>query len=314
MSITTPISYWKLNESSGNASDSVGSNTGTNTSVTYSAGKMSNGADFNGTTSRLNIPTTGLAPTTAVSFSCWVKCSSYTTRQSLLVKSDGVGSSTTAFAFEVGNASGKSTMVISNGSSQVQTNSSASLTTGVWTHLAFTYDGTNQRLYIDGSLDTSNTSGIGNVNNITQTTALGYYGSLAGITLNGSLDEAGFWNVALTASEITDLYNSGNGKSYPFGTAYLYDVTSIAMTMTLNSIQTAIAYVREVSSIAMTMTINNVIFGYIYNFTVTSISMVLSINPVSWALKTWATFAKSATATVTNTAKSVSNWINQSKN
>jgi len=86
------------------------------------------------------------------------------------------------------------------------------------------------------------------------------------------------------------------------------------MTMTLNSIQTAIAYVREVTSIAMTMTVNNVIFGYIYNFTVTSISMVLSINPVSWALKTWATFAKSATATVTNTAKSVSNWINQSKN
>ena len=41
------VSYWKLDESSGNAADSVGSNTLTNTNtVTYSAGKINNGADF----------------------------------------------------------------------------------------------------------------------------------------------------------------------------------------------------------------------------------------------------------------------------
>ena len=37
------ISYYKFDESSGNASDSVGSNTGTNTGLTYSAGIINNG-------------------------------------------------------------------------------------------------------------------------------------------------------------------------------------------------------------------------------------------------------------------------------
>jgi hypothetical protein len=33
---------------------------------------------------------------------------------------------------------------------------------------------------------------------------------------NGSLDEIGIWNRALTTGEISTLYNSGSGKGYPF--------------------------------------------------------------------------------------------------
>jgi hypothetical protein len=30
------------------------------------------------------------------------------------------------------------------------------------------------------------------------------------------LDEVGFWTRALSAAEVTSLYNSGNGLQYPF--------------------------------------------------------------------------------------------------
>lgn len=41
------VSYWKLDESSGNASDSVGSNTLTNNGTAgYASGKINNAVDF----------------------------------------------------------------------------------------------------------------------------------------------------------------------------------------------------------------------------------------------------------------------------
>jgi len=47
------ISYWKFN---GNALDSVGSNNGTPTSITYPTGLIGQAADFNGTTSKVVVP------------------------------------------------------------------------------------------------------------------------------------------------------------------------------------------------------------------------------------------------------------------
>lgn len=216
MAITTPQSYWKMDESSGNAVDVVGGFNGTNTGVTYSAGKINNGAVFDGaTTTKLNLSTTAFAPTTAISFSCWVNCASYASRQALFTKSDGVGNTTSVFSFEVGNVSGKATMTLFSGSN-ITTTSTSSLTTSVWTHLVFTYDGTNMKIYINGSLDKT-TAGSITMNSITMATALGFYGSYNLLTLNGKMDEVGFWsNYALTASEVTELYNGGSGLQYPF--------------------------------------------------------------------------------------------------
>jgi len=47
------ISYWKFD---GNALDSVGSNNGTPTSITYPSGLIGQAADFNGTTSNVVVP------------------------------------------------------------------------------------------------------------------------------------------------------------------------------------------------------------------------------------------------------------------
>jgi len=49
------VSYWKLDEQSGNAIDSVSGNTLTNNSVTYGDGKIGNGAVLNGSSGYLSI-------------------------------------------------------------------------------------------------------------------------------------------------------------------------------------------------------------------------------------------------------------------
>ena len=77
--IDNQVSYWKLDESSGNASDSEGSNTLTNSNVTYQAGKINNGALWNSATDVLQIADgsqSGLDITGDISFSFWVKLTS----------------------------------------------------------------------------------------------------------------------------------------------------------------------------------------------------------------------------------------------
>ena len=76
----------------------------------------------------------------------------------------------------------------------------ASLSGNKWAHLICTWDGTTLKLYVNASLLSSHnaTSGPGN-------TADRNYSFSGG----GYLDDLGIWNEALTAAEITQLYNSG---------------------------------------------------------------------------------------------------------
>ena len=76
--------------------------------------------------------------------------------------------------------------------------------TGAWHHIAFTYDGSNRRFYLDGVLkDTQPSSGISvqNSNNFRiGSTNNGEY-------FNGDIDELRIWNVARTTTEIQSNYN-----------------------------------------------------------------------------------------------------------
>jgi len=81
---------------------------------------------------------------------------------------------------------------------------------------AGTYDGTDMELYIDGSSvgTTPHTPNPGNLLNY-----IGDYASNANAKWNGPIDEVGVWNRALTSDEVTELWNSGDGWSYPFAAA-----------------------------------------------------------------------------------------------
>lgn len=67
----------------------------------------------------------------------------------------------------------------------------------------------NLRIYLNGVLCNTTTGNVTNYNTAVNDLNIG-------TKYNGDLDEIGFWNRSLTSSEITQLYNSGNGLSYPF--------------------------------------------------------------------------------------------------
>lgn len=91
------------------------------------------------------------------------------------------------------------------------------LTTGSWYHIVVTYDGTTMRIYKNGNEVTSGTDSSGNINYQTSLDLrIGLRSRNDDREWDGLIDEVGIWNRALTSTEVSGLYNSGSGLSYPF--------------------------------------------------------------------------------------------------
>lgn len=210
------VAYWKLDESTGNASDSSGNGkTLTNNSVSYSAGKINNAGNFNGSNGQFSRSDMGLAPG-FISISFWVKPTSLPTSgnfMSMIARYANFG--TYGYDFRLHNDAGTQKIQFTTGATYTVT-SSTTLSTSVWSHLAVTADGSNMYLYLNGSqIATSAVSTLGSENIDFFIGAINYG---AGIQryFNGSIDEVGIWSRALSGAEVTQLYNSGAGLSYPF--------------------------------------------------------------------------------------------------
>ena len=83
--------------------------------------------------------------------------------------------------------------------------SSTALTENIWNHVVITADVSNNQLkiYLNGSLD--NTITKSNIQTVFD--SLGRYSNLW--YYDGGMDEVGFWDSILSATEVTALYNSG---------------------------------------------------------------------------------------------------------
>lgn len=79
---------------------------------------------------------------------------------------------------------------------------------GLWHLLAITYDGTLIKVYVDNVFRGQSSSVV--LDTIPTTLKFQAY------QFNGDIDEVGYWNRVLTPTELTELYNSGNGITYPF--------------------------------------------------------------------------------------------------
>lgn len=88
--------------------------------------------------------------------------------------------------------------------------------TGVYYMLTLTYDGSKLRLYRNTSLILTLSTGSYKTSDATQI----MFGNRVGTarSVDGKQDEAGVWSRELTAGEISQLYNSGVGLTYPFTT------------------------------------------------------------------------------------------------
>lgn len=237
MAIPTPVSQYKFNESSGNAADSVGSNTLTNNNtVTFTSGKLNNCAVLSLASSQsfsiTNAAQSGLGFSGSFSWAGWIYPKSVpSTEQSLFAKTNGGSSRSYNVAIQgTGDGSTLKAFVSGDGGTanrRQATSSNAIISSGelnAWMMLGITFNiSTGVFTFYKGgssiSLSTSNAGTVSSIYSSTNDFQVGcsnYLGTKDSF-LNANIDNFCFWNSVLTSTDMSDYYNSGTGTEGPFG-------------------------------------------------------------------------------------------------
>jgi len=216
--LTNLVSYYKME---GNSNDSVGSNNGTDSSISYSNsyGKINQGASFSGILSKINFGNVmGSTFTSAHTINMWVKPTSFSTAIGLLAKTDlnipnpidTAINNTNNIIYYLGNG----TATINN----INT-TSAGLSLDTYYMITFVYSGsggyTGMSIYLNGSTATTTGNTNGSISDSSNNLMLGQRSDNTRNS-NAQIDEVGVWSRALSGTEVSELYNSGTGLSYPF--------------------------------------------------------------------------------------------------
>ena len=220
------VAYWTFD---GNANDSVGSDNGSVTGATNTTGLINNGYSFDGSGDYLyntSVPEFEMA---AFSLMAWVKpdtsaASCYILNFGKPINSPYYGwvvslSASNAISFFSGKSGGYNNIT-----------TTGVLTDNVWNMVIITFSGTEARIYInDNAVETTGSLGAisynssyrkFNIGRIIDYTPAPYW-------MDGMIDEVGIWNRVLTADEVEELYNSGDGLQYPFGGASASTISKI---------------------------------------------------------------------------------------
>jgi Tfp pilus assembly protein PilV len=209
------VSYWTMDQTSGDVLDSISGNTGASPGTTSVGGRVTNARSFGGS-DYINVTNnTTLQLTSAFTLSTWIKVTSNTAQQEIIGKWNTSGSGSQGYILRL-ESNGKLGGYACASSCSVVTGTTT-VTTNAWHHVVFTFDGVNTgKLYLDNSLDNTNSSMQTPTSGTNNLSIGGRPSSNPGLYINGIIDEVGIWNKALTLADITTLYNCGAGNSVPF--------------------------------------------------------------------------------------------------
>ena len=213
------VAAYTFDETSGTtATDSVRGVTGNATllnGASFATGQIGNALTLDGTNDYAWANDPVVTGATQLTISAWVYSNSSPNQWASIVKNWGGG----AFHFGLNSTTGMLGNYLNSGVGGTIQAPSA-LTLNVWHQVAFTYDGTLHKLYIDGALVQTVSSGV--------PTSLSSAGTTMGIGVKlangdstaaasdgsqgywkGQIDDLAFYDNALTESDITTLYNNG---------------------------------------------------------------------------------------------------------
>jgi len=201
---TGPAGYWTFD--GGNANDVTGNHNGTvvGSGVTFPAGKVGNAVNFSVGTSFIRIPSFN---TTNITVEAWVNSTKYGYYTSMVTKnyyaSTWSSPWTTWCMWLNENTPNPGTI-----SSQWHTYSPEGISMNQWYHIAFTYDGTTAKTFVNGVEKSSYDPAAGS---ITQTDGNIYIGKpeFSNHSFTGSIDEVAIWSYALQPSDILQHYQNG---------------------------------------------------------------------------------------------------------
>lgn len=219
------VSYWKMDESSGTAADSVGSNTLTNNgSAVFTTGKINNAVTAVRNTDYMSITDgsqSGLDITSSFTINMWVNWTALSNGNwnGMVSKFSNSGPSYATAILRDGSTY-YITLRIHNGTTDyynLQTITAPS--TGVWIMYTFVFDASANTadIYANTSNIYARTDATIDPQNAGAEFRVGWFNN--DDSQNGSdalFDEVSIWSRALTTGEITSLYNGGDGCAYPF--------------------------------------------------------------------------------------------------
>ena len=205
MAIPTPTSFWKLSSTI----DELWANTLTNTgSVAFSAGFIGNAADFDGSSKRLEL-------SSSLGYS-----SSSTNTWAFMVKPTSVSGS--HYFLDIWVGSSRRIILYQNGTdlrfycSWTDTSTGITLSSGTWYRIAITHNAGSFNVYVDNVLKISPTSWASGSSSTFF--SIGSPWDSFGANLIGQIDAFGVWSSVLSGTELTELYNGGAWREYPFST------------------------------------------------------------------------------------------------
>ena len=207
------ISDWKFDV---NSNDSVGSNNGTPTSITYPSGLIGQAADFNGTTSKVVVPDAANLSfgngTSDVDFSTITLIKfddlSNNPRIAIKIKADGTG-----FEYVVFPVSSKlrATLVDDSTGGSVTSQTTNTITLNQWVVLTTTYKASTKdlKVYINNDAITTDLSSGTYVamENSTGNLTIGYDPRYNANVLNGQINALSFLNVKLSEEQVAYAVN-----------------------------------------------------------------------------------------------------------
>ena len=218
------VLYLKLDENSGNTtydSSSYGNNGTIYGNPTFVSGVKNGALNLDGEADYINVSNySSLAISNAITISMWIKPeiplkdvmskSTWHIMRVILNESDASlrpnQSNNIKVAYSVGNAN-------------YTWSSNNALSIGRWNYLAYTHNGTEGRVYVNGKLDGLNQYGSGSLLTNNLSLLIGSYNcnwtsASDKRCFNGSIDEVKIWRVSLNESDIFNEYLSnscGNG-------------------------------------------------------------------------------------------------------
>jgi hypothetical protein len=145
----------------------------------------------------------------AISVVAWIRPNVLTSKRYIASKG-GISTNLSWRFFIDGDASDRVSLSISSDGTTISTAVGATTIGAEWHHVAFVYDDTDVRIYVDGELDSNGAS-----NPLSYTAGL--YNSSANFSLGqagsyyyrGDIDEVAIFDRALSAAEIAEIYASG---------------------------------------------------------------------------------------------------------
>jgi hypothetical protein len=206
------VAWWKAEN---DFNDTIGVNHGVNYTVNCVAGEVGSAFNLEGGNDHVQVPNdaakAALRLSTGATFEAWVYPTTTGSQLTILSKWDTVwGYDQRSYIFAINPNSTICLAVCSDGKAYntPACNSSSTVPTNKWSHLAGTYDGTALRVYLNGTLagTTPYTSGIYPSTNDFTIGGVAGQASTFVCPFIGRLDEVSVYNRALSQTEIQSIY------------------------------------------------------------------------------------------------------------